>query len=217
MEAPYALHEFEGYKLGKTIGKGSMGKVKIATNQEGVQYACKIIKRSQQDITKDYLHKYQFMKDLETKELDDIRTIREMAINLLFDHPYIVTIHKVFVTNYHFYIIMDLVNGTQVLDFIISHGKLKEKFAMNLFAQLISAVEYCHLNSIVHRDLKIENILIDSKGFMQLIDFGLANLYSNHSYLNTFCGSLYFAAPELLSGRKYIGPEVDIWSLVSGN
>lgn len=112
-------------------------------------------------------------------------------------------------------------NGTQVLDFIISHGKLKEKFAQNLFAQLVSAVgkylfytEYCHLNSIVHRDLKIENILINNKGFIQLIDFGLANLFSYRTCLSTFCGSLYFAAPELLAGKKYIGPEVDIWSLV---
>ncbi len=66
----------------------------------------------------------------------------------------------------------------------------------------------------MHRDLKIENIIITDDGKIKLIDFGLANLYSPDWYLNTFCGSLYFAAPELLSARKYIGPEVDVWSLV---
>jgi hypothetical protein len=74
-------------------------------------------------------------------------------------------------------------------------------------------IDYCHLNSIVHRDLKIENVLIEKTGQIRLIDFGLANLYSCYSQLNTFCGSLYFAAPELLSAKKYIGPEVDVWSL----
>ena len=65
----------------------------------------------------------------------------------------------------------------------------------------------------MHRDLKIENILIDKNGIAKLIDFGLANLFSPYSHLSTFCGSLYFAAPELLSAKKYIGPEVDMWSL----
>ncbi|KAI8799885.1 kinase-like domain-containing protein [Cladochytrium replicatum] len=79
--------------------------------------------------------------------------------------------------------------------------------------QLTSAVEYCHLSSIVHRDLKIENVLIDKTGNIKLIDFGLCNYYSEDKQLNTFCGSLYFAAPELLNAKAYTGPEIDIWSL----
>ena len=100
-----------------------------------------------------------------------------------------------------------------MLDFIVSHGRLKERFSRRFMRQIISSVDYCHQNSIVHRDLKIENILIDKTGQIRLIDFGLANLYSPNSLLSTFCGSLYFAAPELLSAKKYVGPEVDIWSL----
>lgn len=61
-------------------------------------------------------------------------------------------------------------------------------------------------------DLKIENILISKNGNIKIIDFGLSNLYSPQSHLNTFCGSLYFAAPELLNARPYTGPEVDVWS-----
>ena len=99
-----------------------------------------------------------------------------------------------------------------MLDFIISHGRLKEKQARKFGRQIASALDYCHKNSIVHRDLKIENILISKTGDIKIIDFGLSNLFSPRHHLKTFCGSLYFAAPELLQARQYTGPEVDIWS-----
>lgn len=99
-----------------------------------------------------------------------------------------------------------------MLDYIISHGKLKEKQARKFARQIASALDYCHRNSIVHRDLKIENILIDKTGDIKIIDFGLSNLFSPRSHLKTFCGSLYFAAPELLQAKQYTGPEVDVWS-----
>lgn len=99
-----------------------------------------------------------------------------------------------------------------MLDYIISHGKLKEKQARKFSRQIASALDYCHRNSIVHRDLKIENILISKTGDIKIIDFGLSNLFSPRNHLKTFCGSLYFAAPELLQARAYTGPEVDVWS-----
>ena len=99
-----------------------------------------------------------------------------------------------------------------MLDYIISHGRLKEKQARKFGRQIASALDYCHRNSIVHRDLKIENILISKTGDIKIIDFGLSNLFSPRNHLKTFCGSLYFAAPELLQARQYTGPEVDIWS-----
>lgn len=99
-----------------------------------------------------------------------------------------------------------------MLDYIISHGRLKEKQARKFGRQIASALDYCHRNSIVHRDLKIENILISKTGDIKIIDFGLSNLFSPRAQLKTFCGSLYFAAPELLQARQYTGPEVDIWS-----
>lgn len=108
--------------------------------------------------------------------------------------------------------LFEYVNGGQMLDYIISHGKLKEKQARKFSRQIASALDYCHRNSIVHRDLKIENILISKTGDIKIIDFGLSNLFAPRGHLKTFCGSLYFAAPELLQARAYTGPEVDVWS-----
>lgn len=108
--------------------------------------------------------------------------------------------------------VFEYVNGGQMLDYIISHGRLRERSARKFARQIGSALEYCHANSIVHRDLKIENILISKTGNIKIIDFGLSNLYAPSTHLNTFCGSLYFAAPELLNAKLYTGPEVDVWS-----
>ncbi|PHH49961.1 Protein kinase kin1 [Ceratocystis fimbriata CBS 114723] len=194
--------------LGKTIGAGSMGKVKLARKEEGgEQVACKIIPRGSTD------ENHQNKADKERADQSkEIRTAREAAIVTLLYHPYICGLRDVVRTNYHWYMLFEYVNGGQMLDYIISHGKLKEKQARKFSRQIGSALDYCHRNSIVHRDLKIENILISKTGDIKIIDFGLSNLFSPRHHLRTFCGSLYFAAPELLQARAYTGPEVDIWS-----
>ncbi|KAK6854317.1 Protein kinase [Apiospora arundinis] len=182
--------------LGKTIGAGSMGKVKLARKEDGTeQVACKIIPRGSTE------ENHHSRADKERADQSkEIRTAREAAIVTLLDHPNICGLRDVYV------------NGGQMLDYIISHGKLKEKQARKFSRQIASALDYCHRNSIVHRDLKIENILIHKTGDIKIIDFGLSNLFAPRGHLKTFCGSLYFAAPELLQARAYTGPEVDVWS-----
>lgn len=195
------------WSLGKTIGAGSMGKVKLAKNLEtGEQVAVKIVPRQSTD---------EHRNDRDRERADhskEIRTAREAAIVTLLNHPYICAMRDVQRTNYHWYMLFEYVNGGQMLDYIISHGRLKEKQARKFGRQIASALDYCHRNSIVHRDLKIENILISKTGDIKIIDFGLSNLFAPRGHLKTFCGSLYFAAPELLQARQYTGPEVDIWS-----
>ncbi|EXJ77415.1 CAMK/CAMKL/KIN1 protein kinase [Capronia epimyces CBS 606.96] len=194
------------WTLGKTIGQGSMGKVKLAKNIEtGETAAIKIVPRQTAE-------DHGSAKDERADRSKEIRTAREAAMVSLLSHPYICGMIDVQRTNYHWYMLFEYVNGGQMLDYIIAHGRLKEKQARKFARQIASALDYCHRNSIVHRDLKIENILISKTGDIKIIDFGLSNLYSPRSLLKTFCGSLYFAAPELLQARQYTGPEVDVWS-----
>ncbi|KAL2062835.1 hypothetical protein VTL71DRAFT_5907 [Oculimacula yallundae] len=195
--------------LGKTIGAGSMGKVKLARRVEGgEQVAVKIVPRG---VTDDGHN--QSRADRERAEHSkEVRTAREAAIVTLLDHPYICAMRDVVRTTYHWYMLFEYVNGGQMLDYIISHGRLKEKRARQFSRQIASSLDYCHRNSIVHRDLKIENILISKTGDIKIIDFGLSNLFAPRGHLKTFCGSLYFAAPELLQAKAYTGPEVDVWS-----
>lgn len=212
------------WALGKTIGAGSMGKVKLAKNMDTgeqvsvgffqlwtngideLQAAVKIVPRQS-------FEEHRNPREAERADRSkEIRTARESAIVSLVNHPYICGMRDVVRTTYHWYMLFEYVNGGQMLDYIISHGKLKEKQARKFARQIASALDYCHRNSIVHRDLKIENILISKTGDIKIIDFGLSNLFSPRSLLKTFCGSLYFAAPELLQARQYTGPEVDVWS-----
>ncbi|KXT04440.1 hypothetical protein AC578_3623 [Pseudocercospora eumusae] len=196
------------WELGKTVGAGSMGKVKLARNKEtGEQVAVKIVPR----LSTDTEHRTQQERE-RADHSKEVRTAREAAIVTLVDHPYICGMRDVVRTNYHWYMLFEYVNGGQMLDYIISHGRLKEKQARKFGRQIASALDYCHRNSIVHRDLKIENILISKTGDIKIIDFGLSNLFSPRNTLKTFCGSLYFAAPELLQAKQYTGPEVDVWS-----
>ncbi|WVQ76485.1 hypothetical protein IAR50_006153 [Cryptococcus sp. DSM 104548] len=202
------------WQLQKTLGAGSMGKVKLATNVlTREKCAVKIIPRyteatrREEPKTPEEAEK-QRLKD-ESKE---IRTIREAHISLLLHHPYICGMREFIMHTNHHYMVFEFIDGGQMLDYIISHGRLRERAARKFARQIGSALDYCHQNSIVHRDLKIENILISKNGNIKLIDFGLSNLYAPNRHLSTFCGSLYFAAPELLNAKAYTGPEVDVWS-----
>ncbi|KAF9992156.1 serine/threonine-protein kinase KIN2 [Entomortierella chlamydospora] len=194
------------YHMSKTLGAGSMGKVKLGVHSRTRdKVAIKIIPRVQPNANMTPAQQ-------EKEDNRETRTIREASIMMVLHHPYIVSLYEVMVLPHHYYMVLEHVDGGQMLDYIISHGKLKEKHARKFARQIASALDYCHRNSIVHRDLKIENILISKSGNIKIIDFGLSNLYSPRSHLSTFCGSLYFAAPELLNAKVYTGPEVDVWS-----
>lgn len=132
---------------------------------------------------------------------------------MLLNHPNIVKLVDFLYSETCFFLIFEYVQGSQLFDIILEKGPIKESNARRIFRQMLSAINYIHENSISHRDLKIENILMDESGNSKIIDFGLSNFYDNRYLLSTFCGSLYFAAPELLTGKKYLGPEIDIWSL----
>lgn len=100
----------------------------------------------------------------------------------------------------------------ELFDYIVQNGKFAEDKARKFFQQIICAVEYCHRHKIVHRDLKPENLLLDTNNNVKIADFGLSNIMTDGNFLKTSCGSPNYAAPEVISGKLYAGPEVDVWS-----
>lgn len=102
--------------------------------------------------------------------------------------------------------------GGELFDYIVNNGRLPETQARKFFQQIVCAVEYCHRHKIVHRDLKPENLLLDDHYNVKIADFGLSNIMTDGNFLKTSCGSPNYAAPEVISGKLYAGPEVDVWS-----
>merc|ERR1719221_1272822 len=184
------------YVLGETLGIGTFGKVKVGFHQlTGHKVAVKILNRQK------------------IKNLDVVGKIRREIQNLkLFRHPHIIKLYQVISTPTDIFMVMEYVSGGELFDYIVKHGKLTEDKARRFFQQIMSGVEYCHRHNVVHRDLKPENLLLDQNLNVKIADFGLSNMMTDGEFLRTSCGSPNYAAPEVISGKLYAGPEVDIWS-----
>ena len=137
---------------------------------------------------------------------------REINILHLCTHPHIIRLYEVIDTPTDIFLVNEYVSGGELFDYIVSKGRLSADEARNFFHQIISGVEYCHFQKIVHRDLKPENLLLDANDNIKIADFGLSNLMRDGDFLRTSCGSPNYAAPEVISGHLYAGPEVDVWS-----
>ncbi|XP_068856650.1 5'-AMP-activated protein kinase catalytic subunit alpha-1-like isoform X2 [Aphelocoma coerulescens] len=147
------------------------------------------------------------------RSLDVVGKIRREIQNLkLFRHPHIIKLYQVISTPTDIFMVMEYVSGGELFDYICKNGRLDEKESRRLFQQILSGVDYCHRHMVVHRDLKPENVLLDAHMNAKIADFGLSNMMSDGEFLRTSCGSPNYAAPEVISGRLYAGPEVDIWS-----
>lgn len=182
------------YKIGKVLGTGSYGYVRLGVNMvTGEQFAIKTLKDPQNK------------KGIQ----------REISILKLLEHPNIVKLYDVIEDpkTGTYYLVLELAAGGELFDYIVARGKLKEREARKFFRQIISGVEYCHSNLVIHRDLKPENLLLDTDNNIKINDFGFSNIMTPGERFSTFCGSVSYVAPEIIKNIKYIGPEIDIWSL----
>jgi len=128
------------------------------------------------------------------------------------DHPNIVNYHETYDDSKQLYLVMEFVEGRELLEIFTedSRGKLGEKEVAGYMEQLLKALNHCHANGVVHRDVKPANIMITNSGSLRLLDFGLSKIQESKS-LKTRAGTPLFMAPEVLAG-KY-GAEADIWSV----
>ncbi|KRJ99977.1 uncharacterized protein LOC6531042 isoform X1 [Drosophila yakuba] len=184
------------YELEKTIGKGNFAVVKLATNiVTKTKVAIKIIDKT--CLNEEYLSK----------------TFREIAILKSLRHPHITRLYEVMESQSMIYLVTEYAPNGEIFDHLVANGRMKEPEAARVFTQLVSAVHYCHLRGVVHRDLKAENVLLDKDMNIKLADFGFSNYYDEGATLRTWCGSPPYAAPEVFQGLEYDGPKSDIWSL----
>ncbi|CAE7416206.1 OSK1 [Symbiodinium natans] len=184
------------YILGKTIGEGTFGKVKLGTHiLTGEKVAVKILEKER-------------IVDVADVE----RVAREIHILKLVQHPHIIQLYEIIETPRQLYLIMEYCPGGELFDYIVAQGRVKEREACRFFHQIMAGVEQIHRMNVVHRDLKPENLLLDEQRNIKIVDFGLSNTYQDGQLLKTACGSPCYAAPEMVAGQRYVPSRCDVWS-----
>lgn len=152
--------QIKQYKLLKTIGKGNFARVMLARHlPTGIEVAIKIIDKTQ----------------LNSNSLEKL--FREVSIMKLLNHPNIVKLFEVIETEKTLYLAMEYINNGEVFEYLVKNGRMKENIARQKFKQIVSAVQYLHSKNIIHRDLKAENLLLDSNMDVKIVDFGFSNMF----------------------------------------
>ncbi|KAK9904665.1 hypothetical protein WJX75_000026 [Coccomyxa subellipsoidea] len=196
------------YKIGKTLGTGGFAVVKLATERAtSGEYAVKIMSLPERGRS---------VGDNENSR-DDI--FKEIDILVGLNHPNVIYLREYFEENNRVYLITELLTGGELLDAVLQRGSYNEADARNCFVQLLRGIEYLHANKITHRDLKLENLLLqrpanaDDIPSVKIADFGLAKKMKE-SQMQTICGTPQYVAPEVILGTPGLiyGPAVDLWS-----
>ncbi|ORX39867.1 kinase-like domain-containing protein [Kockovaella imperatae] len=197
------------WRIGRTIGKGASGRVKIAKHSRTGQYAAiKIVPK----------HALLFSSRMSIADAGNkhdkavLGIEREIVIMKLIDHPNVMALYDVWETAKELYLVLEYVEGGELFDYLVSQGRLPPDEASRYFQQIIAGVDYCHRFNICHRDLKPENLLLDRERNIKIADFGMAALEPSDKLLETSCGSPHYASPEIVAGMSYHGAASDIWS-----
>ncbi|CAD26452.1 SNF1-RELATED PROTEIN KINASE [Encephalitozoon cuniculi GB-M1] len=187
----YFQRKFLNFDMTGLLGSGSYGDVLSAVdNITGMDVAIKFIK----------------------KDAGECKRGLESKIQLILNHENICKLYGCISTSKNLVLVLELVRGVDLHRYIRRNGRLEEAYARSLFIQMLRAVDYLHTHSIVHRDLKLENVMISGET-VKICDFGLSTFYDSSSVLRDYCGTPQCAPPEIMNGIPYIGPEVDIWCL----
>ncbi|KAJ8544022.1 hypothetical protein K7X08_025640 [Anisodus acutangulus] len=184
----------ERYEILKDIGSGNFGVAKLVKDKWTSElYAVKYIERG--------------------KKIDE-HVQREIMNHRSLRHPNIVRFKEVFLTPTHLAIVMEYAAGGELFERICNAGRFSEDEAKFFFQQLISGVNYCHSMQICHRDLKLENTLLDGSSTprLKICDFGYSKSSVLHSQPKSIVGTPAYIAPEVLSRKEYDGKLADVWS-----
>lgn len=192
------MSDLPGYSLGKQIGRGAYAIVKCGVkNDDGKKVAVKIYE------------KYMITSDQRKNCIE-----RETRILKQLKHPNIVKLYETIDTLTQLLLVMELVGGESLYSYVHSkpEKRLSETEALTLFSQVANAVAYCHERDVIHRDIKMANVLLDENRNAKLIDFGFSICTSSRN-LSVWCGTPVYMAPEVLTKRNYNGKLTDVWSL----
>ncbi|NWU24767.1 PASK kinase, partial [Dyaphorophyia castanea] len=193
----------KNYSTLSLIGKGSFGFVWSARG-----------KKDHQEVVVKFIWKEKVLEDCWVDDPDLGRVTQEIAILLRLQHPSIIKVLDVFENESFFQLVMEKHgSGLDLFTFIDNQPNLDEPLASYIFRQLVSAVGYLHCRNILHRDIKDENIVIAEDFTIKLVDFGSAAYLEPGKLFYTFCGTIEYCSPEVLSGKPYHGPELEMWSL----
>ncbi|NXH38076.1 PASK kinase, partial [Dicaeum eximium] len=193
----------KNYSTLNLIGKGSFGFVWSARG-----------KKDHQEVIVKFIWKERVLEDCWVDDPDLGRVTQEIAILQKLQHPSIIKVLDVFENECFFQLVMEKHgSGLDLFTFIDNQPNLDEPLASYIFRQLVSAVGYLHCRNILHRDIKDENIVIAEDFTIKLVDFGSAAYLEPGKLFYTFCGTIEYCSPEVLSGKPYHGPELEMWSL----
>ncbi|NXO21526.1 PASK kinase, partial [Cisticola juncidis] len=193
----------KNYSTLSLIGKGSFGFVWSARS-----------KKDHQEVVVKFIWKERVLEDCWVDDPDLGRVTQEIAILQKLQHPSIIQVLDVFENECFFQLVMEKHgSGLDLFTFIDNQPNLDEPLASYIFRQLVSAVGYLHCRNILHRDIKDENIVIAEDFTIKLVDFGSAAYLEPGKLFYTFCGTIEYCSPEVLSGKPYHGPELEMWAL----
>jgi serine/threonine protein kinase len=195
---PFPPPSIGKYTLGNTLGKGSFSLVKEAEDSEThKRYAIKLIPRTN-SMTADGF----------------VRFEREVRVIIHMNHPGVIKVFDFLSDADFLYLVLELVSRTTLLSQLSTVSRFSEDAARQIFKQLLVTVAYIHAQGVAHRDLKLENVVVDGAGHLKIVDFGFSRAARTPGELfASSCGSVVYAAPEIISHRKYDGRMADMWSM----